>query len=223
MIPLHIRTFDDLGGGSYGISGYKKYSNNRVEVLFDYLTAPYGAGLLDSQIEIDSFGRAAGIASVVTMPGRQFGGGVNGLGPTRAYGTFSDFPTAQSLEDQNYFGHPSASTIYKAVDTGKFYKFEVDSIITNTNSISFSWENFDQFLENLNQLNFAEVETGQYVEISYPRKNVHRFEGNLTIDPSQSVRDNIESILSGIPFADLVWTNDGKYRLVIIILILTQY
>jgi len=177
----HIRTFDDLGGGSYGISGYK-YSNNRVEVLFDYLTAPYGAGLLDSQIEIDSFGRAAGIAGVVAMSDQQFGGGVNGLGPLREYGTLSSFPTAQSLDDQDYFGHPSWSTIYKAVDTGKFYQFV--------------------------------LETNQYVEISAPRKDVYRFEGNLTIDPSQSVRDNIESILSGIPFADLVWTNDGKYRLV---------
>ena len=49
----HIRTFDDLGGGLYGINHNRKYSNNRVEVLFDYLTAPYGAGLLDSQIEIE--------------------------------------------------------------------------------------------------------------------------------------------------------------------------
>ena len=225
----HIRTFDDLGGGSYGISGYKEYSNNRVEVLFDYLTAPYGAGLLDSQIEIDSFGRAAGIAGVVAMSDQQFGGGVNGLGPLREYGTLSGFPTKQSLKDQDYFGHPSGSTIYKAVDTGKFYKFvsEIYDPIGSLNPIDDyqpprgqeqSWGIWDQYGLTSTQyyalLSQPVEEIGQYVEISAPRKDVYRFEGNLTIDPSQSVRDNIESILSGIPFADLVWTNDGKYRLV---------
>jgi len=220
----HIRTFDDLGGGSYGISGYKKYSNNRVEVLFDYLTAPYGAGLLDSQIEIDSFGRAAGIAGVVAMSDQLFGGGVNGLGPLREYGTLSGFPTKQSLEDQDYFGHPSGSTIYKAVDTGKFYQFVSEIYDPSANLGTFydfnpnfqgNYDDFGASYQEYLQIQRQPVEEiGQYVEIPAPRKDVYRFEGNLTIDPSQSVRDNIESILSGIPFADLVWTNDGKYRLV---------
>lgn len=177
----HVRGFLHTGGGNYSLTPYR-YSNNRVEVLYDYLTAPYGANISEDSIDINSFGYASGIAAAVAMSNQEFGGLINGIGPLREYANLAGFPSPQSLEDQEYFGIAPGKTVYKDLSTGTLYNFN-DS-------------------------------TKQYDVTTVPLKDVYRFEGNLTLDSEDKIRDNIVKIIDGIPFADLVWTNEGKYRLI---------
>lgn len=177
----HIRGFLFQGDGSYNLTS-RRYSNSRVEVLFDYLTAPYGANIPEDKIDITSFGYASGIAATVAMTNQEFGGSVNGVGPLREYTNFAGFPSAQSLEDQDYFGYGAGVTVYKDVSTGTLYNFNIN--------------------------------TKSYDVTTAPLQDVYRSEGNLTLDPKKTIRENINVILDGIPFADLVWTSEGKYRLI---------
>ena len=103
---------------------------------------------------------------------------VDGIGPLREYSTLSDFPTGQSLYDKDYFGRPPSSTIYKAVDTGKFYQFV--SQINDPSATVGSFSDFDDdFIGNYDDfgksydeyqqiLNQPVQEIGQYVEIPDP-------------------------------------------------------
>lgn len=57
--------------------------------------------------------------------------------------------------------------------------------------------------------------TGQYVQTTLPKRNLPLYECNITIDTERSIRDNIEDILNTMQFAELVWSTDGKYKLLL--------
>jgi len=98
---------------------------------------------------------------------------VEGIGPLREYSTLSDFPTAQSLADQDYFGRPPSSTTYKAVDTGKFYQFVSEiyapSDIMSPEQYFVDYEEFGMtYSQYLYLIDQSVEERGQYVEIYAP-------------------------------------------------------
>ena len=46
-------------------------------------------------------------------------------------------------------------------------------------------------------------------------RDVPLYECNITLDPSDTIRDNIESLLGTMTLADLTWTSEGKYKLLV--------
>jgi len=67
--------------------------------------------------------------------------------------------------------------------------------------------------------------TGQYwywnktswVQVSDPETNrpIPLYECNIALDTSEKIRDNIESLLSTMGLAELTWTSEGKYKLLL--------
>jgi preprotein translocase subunit YajC len=46
-------------------------------------------------------------------------------------------------------------------------------------------------------------------------RDIPLYECNLTLDPNNTIRDNIESIMDTMAMAELTWTSDGKYKLLV--------
>lgn len=46
-------------------------------------------------------------------------------------------------------------------------------------------------------------------------RDIPLYECNLTLSPSDTIRDNIESIMDTMALADLTWTSEGKYKLLV--------
>lgn len=57
--------------------------------------------------------------------------------------------------------------------------------------------------------------TGEYVLTTVPRRNIPLYECNITINTERPIRDNIEDILNTMHYAELVWSTDGKYKLLV--------
>ena len=56
--------------------------------------------------------------------------------------------------------------------------------------------------------------TANYTAITSPSTDsIRLYECNVTLSTENTIRDNIESILSTMGIADLLWTPDGKYKL----------
>jgi hypothetical protein len=48
-----------------------------------------------------------------------------------------------------------------------------------------------------------------------PTRNIPLYEANITLDPEESVRDNIEAIMNTMAYSELVWGSNGKYKLLL--------
>lgn len=46
-------------------------------------------------------------------------------------------------------------------------------------------------------------------------RDIPLYECNITLDPSDTIRDNIESIMSTMALAELTWSSEGKYKLLV--------
>ena len=46
-------------------------------------------------------------------------------------------------------------------------------------------------------------------------RDIPLYECNITLDPSNTIRDNIENILSTMTMAELTWSSEGKYKLLV--------
>lgn len=57
--------------------------------------------------------------------------------------------------------------------------------------------------------------TGEYVLTTVPRRNIPLYECNITINTERTIRDNIEDILNTMHYAELVWSTNGKYKLLV--------
>jgi len=81
-----------------------------------------------------------------------------------------------------------SDTIFKADDTGLYYLW--------------------------NKTGGSDEEpTGAYVLTTVPTRDIPLYECNLTIDTARTIRDNIESILGTMHYAELTWSEQGQYRL----------
>jgi len=58
-----------------------------------------------------------------------------------------------------------------------------------------------------------EEPTGNYVLTTVQKRTIPLYECNLSIDTTQNIRDNIESILDTMSYAELTWSERGQYRL----------
>jgi hypothetical protein len=79
-----MRVYDivDLGGGSYGLSSEKVYSNNPALVLLDYLLSTnYGLKLSVNQVNLETFYKAKAICNRVVRNSIPVDGKVNGRRP----------------------------------------------------------------------------------------------------------------------------------------------
>jgi len=60
-----------------------------------------------------------------------------------------------------------------------------------------------------------EVDTGSYVLTSVPSRNISLYECNIALDSEAKVRDNIERLMNTMGLAEIVWTSEGRYKLIL--------
>jgi hypothetical protein len=54
-----------------------------------------------------------------------------------------------------------------------------------------------------------------YIVTQVPTRNIPLYECNIALDSEATVRDNIERIMNTMGAAELIWTSQGKYKLVL--------
>jgi len=54
---------------------------------------------------------------------------------------------------------------------------------------------------------------GEWNVVTLPTRDVPLYECNISLDTQETVRDNINKILSTMDFAELTWNSEGKYQL----------
>ena len=57
--------------------------------------------------------------------------------------------------------------------------------------------------------------TGSFNVVSVPTRNVPLYECNVTLDTEKGIRDNIETIMLSMNYAELTWDTEGKYKLLL--------
>jgi hypothetical protein len=58
-----------------------------------------------------------------------------------------------------------------------------------------------------------EEPTGSYVVTTVQKRDIPLYECNMSIDTTSNIRDNIESIMGTMNYAELTWSERGQYRL----------
>jgi len=103
-----------------------------------------------------------------------------------AYGRINNFRPVLDFSSLVDFPDVGSETyLYQALNTGTLY----------------SWDN----------------DTGQYSVSTETASNrpIPLYECNITLDTSAKIRDNIESILQTMGLAELIWSSEGKYKLLL--------
>jgi len=60
-----------------------------------------------------------------------------------------------------------------------------------------------------------ENEVGSYSDTTAPTRNIPLYECNIVLDTSAKIRDNIQLILNTMGLAELTWTSEGHYKLLL--------
>ena len=108
----------DLSPYSYALSSTSSYSNNPAYCLLDYLmSANFGRGLPESEIDLESFYNAAKVCDTIVMTQALVGGQVNGYKTIHTVADFSSLPG--DLEDKTY-----ENEIWQTEDNDKFYQWQ---------------------------------------------------------------------------------------------------
>ena len=241
---------------TYDRNGTKEYSNNSALVLLDYLTADYGMGLSNDDVNLESFYNAAVLCSSsvntalgmgpVTRQGKIWGG-VNPTTSGQTANYLGGLDVRTNAGESNLILSASG---YDGVDVEAFMTDAQNSTgmfaDTNTSGVRFSLGggNTTYFMEDSSasswtfnptdssiRVPLADVtpENGSpaittateflpeeasmlMVDIKYPVGTVPLYECNVTLDPSNPIRDNVDEILLSMGNADLIWS-EGKYKL----------
>jgi hypothetical protein len=160
-------------GGVYTMNATYSYSNNPALVLLDYLTnSNFGRGLNASEVDLESFYRAARVCETTVMNSAATFGHIHGGLPTISYPTIAELPTEG---EENYY-YEVGGSLYAWNTTTLVY----DSTTRATSS-----------------------------------RAVPLYECNISLNTEESVRDNIEAIMSTMALAELTWDSSGRYKLLL--------
>jgi len=184
-----VNTLVQSGSGgnySYSLSATKVYSNNPAYCLLDYLlNEKYGRGLSLEEVDLQSFYHAAEICGTVVLGNATVGGRVNGVKSFQSYSSIGQFPNITSA--------PYApATEDNAAEDLLEYLYKADDTDT-----LYEWNN------------------GTYEVTQTNRRELPLYECNLSIDTASSIRNNIEKIMDTMGLAELTWSSEGKYKLLI--------
>jgi hypothetical protein len=103
-----------------------------------------------------------------------------------AFGRINNFKPVLDFDTQSDFPDVGEeSNLYQAADTGNLFKW------TNSTGLYSSYS------------------------ASSTSRNVTLYECNIAIDTSNKIRDNIETILQTMGLAELVWSSEGQYKLLL--------
>jgi hypothetical protein len=97
---------------------------------------------------------------------------------------------------------------------------DVDPILDFDNFASFPTEGEEGYIyKATNNNTFYKWDTSlnpdAYVTTSVVRRSIPLYECNITLDTEAKIRDNIERILNTMGLAELIWTSEGKYKLML--------
>jgi hypothetical protein len=175
-------------GSQYSLSadGSEAYSNNPALCLLDYLlSARYGRGISENEVDLPSFYHAMNICATVVKTGALIGGRVNGAKPIKEYSTASVLPNITSG-----LAAPATDDV-PAVDLSPYlYK-------TSDDQQYYSWSG------------------GNYSVTTPTTRDLPLYECNVSLDSASTVRDNMETILDTMGMAELTWSSEGKYKLLL--------
>ena len=180
-----------VGNYTYALSASKTFSNNPALVLLDYLiSSEYGRGLpvvnnVPPDIDLETFYHAAEVCNTTVRTAAVIGGRVNGVKPFQEYSSLSQFPNITSGTSAPADENRTAEDL-----AGYIYK------ATDT-GIFYSWSG------------------GSYSITTVNTRNLPLYECNMSLDTSASIRENIESILDTMGLAELTWSSEGKYKLLL--------
>jgi len=179
---MRVRSISyDAFNDTYSLGTSLAYSNNPAYCLLDYLLNPvYGRGLDASEVDLESFYKAANLCDIVVIPSGGIAGQVNSTKPLFSYPEYSDFPVELEPFNENY--------LYKDISTNQVYSVAVSG---------------------------TGVPTYTLVSGSPSTEDIRLYECNLTLNTGDTVRDNIYYLLETMGTADLVWTPEGKYKLIL--------
>jgi hypothetical protein len=180
-----------VGNYTYALSASKTFSNNPALVLLDYLiSSEYGRGLpvvnnVPPDIDLETFYHAAEVCNTTVKTAAVIGGRVNGVKPFQEYSSLSQFPNITSGTSA------PADENRTAEDLGGYIYKAADT------GIFYSWSG------------------GSYSITTVNTRNLPLYECNMSLDTSASIRTNIESILDTMGLAELTWSSEGKYKLLL--------
>ena len=226
---------------SLGVYSYDRntvsYSNNPALVLLDYLTGEYGMDLNVSDIDLKSFYDAAIICDLTVNPGAGALGAIQRRGHIWNRDGTNDYNqlNAYTLNGNSYlsFIGPSGATIDLSAlqatlaGSGETYQvvaetghYDIDFTNSSYNGTSDEIEvpvadttPVDGATTIVTATDIPEYDLSQLVIRANTGENtLTLYECNITIDPSDTVRDNVASILNSMPGASLIWS-EGKFKL----------
>lgn len=172
-----------FGSYIYSVSSLYVYSNNPALVLLDYLLNPdFGRGLNPSDIDLESFYKAARVCEIPVTSGRSIGGRINNIPAIRKYPNRTLFPQ---------------------------YLIEGEDAFIYYDEANDDWYNATRASGDGEQL-------ATYTLRGLPgTRDIPLYEANLTLDTQVSFRDNINIIMNTMELAELVWSGEGKYKLIV--------
>lgn len=185
---LKGRKIRKINSSNFTLNTSYEYSNNPAYCLLDYLlNSDFGRGLSSSDIDLESFYNSSVICDTIKLSNATLGGSVNGAKPIFSFSTNDAFPGVNDFSTGNFSTADAsdADYLYFAEDISQLYSLAVASNGTPT-----------------------------YTTISTPNSEIIRlYECNITLDTTETLRDNIERILATMGIASLTWTPEGKYKL----------
>jgi len=179
---------------TYSLSSSYTYSNNPALCLLDYLLNDnFGRGLTANDVDLESFYNAADICDTPVLTGATIGGEVNEVDPIFSYTSSADFPTTNIepyMAGYLYYDETN-DKLYNQVQSGTAPNLTANyGSGPHTNNIG--------------------------TPITAPKTDtIPLYECNITLSTEETIRNNIERILNTMGLSDLVWTPQGKYKLIL--------
>ena len=175
-------------GSQYSLSadGSETFSNNPALCLLDYLLSPiYGRGISVSEVDLPSFYHAMTICATTVKTGALVGGRINGAKPIKEFSTASVMPNITS-------GLTAPATDDVPAEDLSPYLYK-----TTDTGTYYNWSG------------------GSYSVTTPTTRDLPLYECNVSLDSANTVRDNIETILDTMGLAELTWSSEGKYKLLL--------
>ncbi len=174
------------GSYSYALSSGTTFSNNPAYCLLDYLLdLKYGRGLSTSEVDLSSFYHAAQICATPVLTDAIVGGRVNGVKSFQEYSSLSQFPNITS------------GTTAPQTDADNGLELAQYMYKATDTGLFYLWNNDSYSLTTANT------------------RTLPLYECNVTLDTAASIRENIETLMATMGLAELTWSSEGKYKLLL--------
>jgi len=171
---------------TYTLNTNYEYSNNPAYCLLDYLlNNDFGRGLSTSQVDLESFWKAASVCDSTVLASASLGGQVNGVDPVFSYLNYDAFPATLDTSQSDFLFQAEQATNDDAAGLYRVSSINSQGVPVYTATTSPS------------------------------SQNLKLYECNMTIDTTASLRDNIYRFLDCMGQCDFVWTPEGKYKLLL--------